>query len=195
MIIETIFANWISYENLSLDNKSIEEFCHKKRIEDPIGRVVSNKGGWQSNDLYIKNDELKELMNIIIDRTRNLAENFSYSNTNDLKIDNYWININKSANDYNIKHRHPKTVIVAIYYVKVPKNSGEIVLHTPIQDYDKFIFENMMKKYNAYNSSTYSYIPKTGDLILFPAWLYHSVLPNQSGEERISIAFNNNYRR
>lgn len=195
MKIETIFANWIAYENLSLDNKSIEEFCYRKRIEDPVGRVMSNKGGWQSNNLYEKGDELKELINIINDRIINLAKNFDYSNINDLQMCNYWININKSIGDYNEKHNHPKATMVAVYYVRVPYNSGEIILHNPLQDYDEFIFGNMIEKYNAYNSSIYKFIPKEGDLIIFPAWIYHNVLCNQTEEERISIAFNSNYRR
>jgi uncharacterized protein (TIGR02466 family) len=191
--IETIFANWVAYENLSLDNKSIEEFCYRKRNEDPVGRIMTNRGGWQSNDLYEKDSELKELTNIIIGRIRNLAKNFDYSNPNDLQICNYWININKKNND-NAPHTHPISVISAVYYVKVPENSGEIIFHTPLQNYDEFIFEDMIEKYNAYNSSNYRYIPKTGDLILFPSWLSHNVSANQSEEERISIAFNGNFK-
>ena len=32
--------------------------------------------------------------------------------------------------------------------------------------------------------------PEEGQLILFPAYLPHSVLPNRHNEERISISFN-----
>lgn len=194
MKIETVFANWIAYENLSLDNKSIEEFCHRKRDEDPEGRIKSNKGGWQSDDLHIKNGELEELKDIVIDKIRKIAENFEYSNTHILKLYNYWININKK-NNKNAKHIHPGSIISAVYYIKVPDNSGEIIFYTPLQNYDKFIFGNMIEKYNSYNSSTYTYIPKSGDLIMFPSWLYHNVSDNKSEEERISIAFNSNYRR
>lgn len=190
MKIETIFANWIAYENLSLDNKSIEEFCHRKRMEDPVGRVFSNRGGWQSNDLYEKDGELKELTNIINSRIQNLAVNFDYSK--DLQICNYWININK-RNNKNVPHTHPISLISAVYYVKVPENSGEIIFHTPLQNYDEFISENIVKKYNAYNSSIYTYQPKEGDLLLFPSWLSHNVSANQTEEERISIAFNGNF--
>jgi ectoine hydroxylase-related dioxygenase (phytanoyl-CoA dioxygenase family) len=31
---------------------------------------------------------------------------------------------------------------------------------------------------------------KTGSLIFFPSWLYHSVDDNRSEKERISVAFN-----
>jgi uncharacterized protein (TIGR02466 family) len=190
--IDTIFANWIAYENLSLDNNYIEEYCQRKKIEDPVGRVLSNKGGWQSNDLYVKDGELKELTNVVIDRIRNLANQFEYSNSDNLNIDNFWININKKK-DKNVPHIHPVSVISTVYYVKVPDNSGEIIFHTPLQNYDEFIFGNMIKKYNAYNSSTYNYIPKVGDLLIFPSWLSHNVSTSQSEEERISISFNSNF--
>ena len=36
----------------------------------------------------------------------------------------------------------------------------------------------------------FDYQVKVGDLILFPSWLPHFVLPNTSEENRISISFN-----
>ncbi|WP_405000881.1 putative 2OG-Fe(II) oxygenase [Hydrogenovibrio sp.] len=32
--------------------------------------------------------------------------------------------------------------------------------------------------------------PKTGQLVLFPNWLEHSVMPNESNETRVSIPMN-----
>lgn len=192
MKIETIFANWIAYENLSLDNKSIEEFCHKKRMEDPVGRVFSNKGGWQSNDCCDENKEIKELTDLIIDKFRSLANQFEYLNADNFRIDNFWININRKS-DKNVIHEHHGSVMSAVYYVKVPENSGQIIFYTPIKNYKLCVSENMIKKYNPYNCTTYTYFPKIGDLIIFPAWLEHEVLPTDTYEERISIAFNANF--
>jgi uncharacterized protein (TIGR02466 family) len=36
----------------------------------------------------------------------------------------------------------------------------------------------------------FSHQPKVGELLLFPSWLPHFVLPNTSNEERISVSFN-----
>jgi hypothetical protein len=36
----------------------------------------------------------------------------------------------------------------------------------------------------------YSHQPKTSELLIFPAWLLHTVYPFKSNVERISISFN-----
>ena len=42
-----------------------------------------------------------------------------------------------------------------------------------------------------YNSALYNFIPKEGQLLLFPSWVEHFVKPNlNKTQERISIAFN-----
>ena len=47
-----------------------------------------------------------------------------------------------------------------------------------------------LKKYNMFNGSFIQYSFGNGELILFPSSLSHSVPPNQSDEERISLSFN-----
>ena len=39
-------------------------------------------------------------------------------------------------------------------------------------------------------SRSYRYIPAEGELVVFPAWLYHRVEPHAGESDRISIAFN-----
>ena len=34
------------------------------------------------------------------------------------------------------------------------------------------------------------YKPKAGTIIMFPAWLWHEVKPNESNDIRISVSFN-----
>ena len=42
------------------------------------------------------------------------------------------------------------------------------------------------------NTSSASYLPKPGRMLLFQSWMPHSVLKNNSEKTRISIAFNVN---
>jgi uncharacterized protein (TIGR02466 family) len=195
MKIETIFSNFIAYENLSLDNDSIMDFCYKKREENPEGRTLSNVGGWQSNDFYmnqINGGEISKLIEIVNLKFEYIINFLEYRNIGRLVIDNTWININNKEN-YNDWHNHPKSVIVAVYYAKIPKNSGSIIFKTPLNDYEEFINERWIEKYNMFNSSRYIYNPKVGDLVIFPPWLLHMVENNNTDEERISIAFNGNF--
>ena len=58
--IMPIFINFLAVDSLRLDNDRIEKFCLEKR-KNSSGRVISNGGGWQSDNLDIATPELSEL--------------------------------------------------------------------------------------------------------------------------------------
>lgn len=76
----------------------------------------------------------------------------------------------------SVRHSHLPTSLVVVYYHRVPENSGNIRLHTPVQ-------------YLEYQKEQYvDIVPATGKLLIFPGWLHHEVLKNNSSESRYSIA-------
>ena len=46
------------------------------------------------------------------------------------------------------------------------------------------------EKFNLWNSDTWFFPVKTGDLVMFPGWINHKSLPNESDEDRIIIGTN-----
>ena len=58
--IMPIFINFLAVESLRLDNDKIEKFCLQRKGAS-AGRVVSNGGGWQSDNLDAGAPELAEL--------------------------------------------------------------------------------------------------------------------------------------
>ena len=90
-----------SIHSLGIDNfdnykdQLIQE-TYKERDEDPIGREVSNCGGWQSNEININNCKSETLKDIIVDSVSKLPmlENVSmiiegWKNIRILKAENY----------------------------------------------------------------------------------------------------------
>lgn len=168
---------------------SIEELCYQAYHQDHNGLTNSNLGGWQSDDInypdspffFILSDIEKVCQKICTDVLK-IKGDFSIGNT--------WININRKGNS-NLTHTHPKTILSGVYYAKTPENSGEIVFFHPaydmmIRDWD----ERSIVSYNDINSLTMKCQVEKGLLYIFPPWIKHYVNPNQSDEERISIAFN-----
>jgi len=51
---------------------------------------------------------------------------------------------------------------------------------------ESFLMGDNQKLLNSHNII----IPKNGLIVIFPSWLNHSVLPNKSNKNRISISFN-----
>jgi len=102
-------------------------------------------------------------------------------------ITEIWAIINKK-NTFNQTHNHPNTYLSAAYYVKAPKDCGDIQFHEP-NEVKKFRHPVIEKK-NQLNSSGFSIKAEEGNLLVFPSYLYHSVGKNLSSEDRIVISFN-----
>ena len=167
---------------LELDVESIKSYCldYKKNNE---GRIVSNVGGYQSDDFDIPELE-KEIMACV----NAFAKSFGVED--ELVLDAKWFNIN-GPNNYNNIHCHPGSLISGVYYVQVPCKSGNIVFDNPSSDVMIHNHEGInFNGWNSFNSTKYWQEAKVGILYLFPGWLKHRVEPNLSNEERISISFN-----
>lgn len=92
--------------------------------------------------------------------------------------------------DYNARHIHPDSDWAVVYYVEVgqpdPVNerNGRIELHDPR------ILSNM-SKLNRFGFARGLLIdPEPGKMVMFPAWMEHSVHPFFGTGDRISISCN-----
>jgi len=181
-----IFKQFAVKINLNEDLKKLINFGFKIEKEQK-GRLLSNKGGFQSTDLNKKEPCLESLIKKI-ELNSNLLFNNYLKIKCKLSLDNIWININRHK-DFNIQHIHPFSKLSGVFYIKTPSNSGNI---TFVSDFpvENFINLSNVIEYNGYNSSLWSFEPEENILYLFPSWLKHYVNSNLSKQERISISFN-----
>lgn len=102
-----------------------------------------------------------------------------------LFITQCWANITRKGERHH-EHSHPNSIVSGVFYFQ---NNSKL---PPIQFKrgDAREFQLSVAKHNNFNSSTYLLPADSGELLLFPSTLQHSVLNNQSDEDRISIAFN-----
>ena len=181
------FAVPLFYVELDLDVVSIEKFCQEYR-DNNEGRVVSNVGGYQSNNLPTDNKHINSLVDQIVKHSNIFSESYSLKIKN--VISTMWLNIN-GYKDSNGLHLHSLSIFSGLYYVKTPKDCGSIVFENPaadIMDYAHCVMN--FTEFNKYNSS-YHWMPaKENILYIFPSWLKHKVEPNMNNDERISISFN-----
>ena len=109
---------------------------------------------------------------------------------NDEEITGCWANIHPS-DSILIAHCHPNNFLSAVYYVTVPPGGHQITFHDPrIQHY---ILTPAVEQSNTHNSEHVFFEVEEGLLLLFPAWLVHSVPASTSNERRIRISFNINF--
>jgi uncharacterized protein (TIGR02466 family) len=89
------------------------------------------------------------------------------------------------------KHVHSQCSISGIFYLQTPPGSSKIRFYPnqPFRDFFDYMF-NVKDPNNWYAYKHFDYQPYPGLLLMWPAWLYHEVVPNQSVDPRISIVFN-----
>ena len=170
IIKHTLFPTELYITNNLLDLDFLIRSLYKIKNQDK-GNFISNIGGWQSSqNLYLL--ENFSSLKLLIKNTC-----LKIYNKNPI-FDNFkcWGNISSFSN-YNQIHDHSRdpspNKISGIYYLQVNDISGDLLIHN-----------------NSYPQEYIKVKPQIGDLILFQSSIFHSVEPNLSQEDRISIAFN-----
>ena len=181
-----IFNTFIYSFKLNLDLNDFYKYC----VEYEKNNESNNKSGigsFQSKDLDLKNPIINLLANSFLENANFISYN-NYKIKNKLYLDNFWFNINRYK-DFNLEHDHPNSILSGVYYVKTPKNSGNLIFKNN-NNSNFYLEKNNLIEFNTLNSSSYFLPPQENCLHIFPSWLPHYVEPNSSEEERISFSFN-----
>jgi uncharacterized protein (TIGR02466 family) len=172
---------YISKLNREITNKELL-FIDKTKSD-----CNKNEGNITSNDNYILNHKaFKNLKEDLDLRVKDYFEKV-ISTTDAIKpyITQSWLNYTET-NQYHHKHTHSNSLVSGVLYI----NCNE--------KFDKIKFFNIeyktikpeVKEWNIWNSESWWFSVKTGDIILFPSSLTHMVETKQGDNTRISLAFN-----
>jgi uncharacterized protein (TIGR02466 family) len=173
-------------------NPPLETLILDARARDP-GVVRSNQGGWHSDS-----DFLRWAGDAIVPVARAMIETADAA-TRDIQAQpglrrgwmlEGWANVNPPGGAHNSPHSHGGTYWSAVYYVRIdPGRGGELVLHDPrLPALD--MHAPMLRFQGVDGEQRVVVEPYAGMLVLFPAWLTHSVAPWQGEGLRISVAVN-----
>ena len=161
------------------------------------GVSKSNRSGWHSKGNLFESDapsiqKVRDAaQDAVLEITRKVNTRFK---PEDFSLKLFaWMNANP-VGGYNAPHTHPGAHWSGVYYVAQPEveegSSGMIEFLDPRFD---------LEHWKILDASTFrpklTFRPSVGELILFPSYLMHWVHPNQSKEERVTIAFNATFRR
>ena len=166
------------------NNDELKTFAYQKSKQDN-GRIVSNYGGWQSNDIQVgESDAIDRLVAYLNKEVNECAIQVGLP---ELELYNIWMNINPTGS-YNHLHNHVDSVLSGCYYVDAGENQGNIQFER--SDNAEYHIPSEVAKETYYTSTRATYACKTNALYIFPGWLKHSVQRNNTKEDRISISFN-----
>ena len=178
IIDKNIFPSFISSCIPQIDMMPVlEEAYQVQRLYS--SENISNEGGYHSPKFV--GTKFLSVYNVVEEFCNDLLEQKGLG----LKVQSieYWCNINKSYN-YNVMHQHGRADLIGIYYVKVPTNSGNLVVLRNDGSQYCDLYENRA------DMLEYVTEPETGRLYILPGHLWHYVTGSGSEQDRISISFN-----
>jgi uncharacterized protein (TIGR02466 family) len=173
---------YISKLNRELTKKELS-FVDKSKLDH-----YKNDGNITSNDNYILNQKvfgsLKEDLYLRVQDY--FKKVLSYTDAVTPYITQSWLNYTET-NQYHHKHEHPNSLVSGVFYVNCHEKFDKIKF------FKKDSYQTIkpeIKNWNLYNSETWWFPVKTGDIILFPSSLTHMVETKEGDNTRISLAFN-----
>ena len=148
----------------------------------------NNEGNINTNNNYILNE--KPFLNIKKELNLRVQDYFNKVISPANKITPYitqsWLNYTET-NQYHHKHAHPNSLFSGVFYINCHEELDKIKFFKK-EDYKTIKLE--VKDWNLYNSETWWFTVKTGDIIMFPSSLTHMVENKEGTNTRISLAFN-----
>jgi uncharacterized protein (TIGR02466 family) len=188
--IEPIFASYlVKYSITGTDPKNIVDWFNNAEPVTPT-KNFGIKYEIRKEEPLFKNliQEIEHALNIVhkgIGLNSNLRQ----------QIYDIWGNRN-TGEDFrtNAPHLHPGASMVGVYYAAADEGAGALVLKNPVEA-SNFVYpssrdDDIVSDFGPYTSQRWWIKPEVGQLVIFPPWLLHWVLPNEQGAERISIALN-----
>ena len=169
-------------------NEQMYKFIKITQSKDQQGISKSNIKGWHSKDFNMQENEPKNFIKFILPAIEQVITDMNWEKQKQsININSMWAIIN-TGGSANLRHQHGNSTISGAYYVRAPKNSGDIVFYDP-RPAPVFSHPNASSP-NSLNAQVNGITPKEGALVLFPSYLDHSVNENLSNDERIVISFN-----
>lgn len=185
--------------NAAAINAALKPAILARRDAKP-GVSISNIGGWQSE--HDMEQWGGEALQLLLRHMTALADAHSVDIVSPHAarhcwVTDVWANVSPPQAS-NQMHTHPGAYWSAVYYVDDGSGGtgnvqgGELMIEDPRMPMILMTMPNLRfrKPDGSYNEPQLGMKPKSGRIIMFPAWLNHGVVPHRGSSERISIAVN-----
>ena len=173
-----------------VDLKPAEAGPFNANLKAEIENIISPRpkvpagSNWQTpQDLHTR-PAFADFVKLVEMAARGVAR-FLQIDQHPMTITGCWANINPHG-AYHPTHHHPNNYLSGVYYVAVPPPGSQIFFQDPRPS----MIMPKPREYSRLTANAANAESKAGRLLIFPAWLKHSVPSNQGQTDRISISFN-----
>lgn len=149
--------------------------------------VVKNPYNFISEDTYLLNQEPLAQLKVDFEMVLNYYFKMIYNPRPNIGIrfTQSWMAFTPQGGQHH-QHGHENSLISGCFYINANPEVDVIRFHKP---HHQMIFVQP-EQHNEYTTGVYTVKVGAGDLILFPAWLQHSVPVTTENKVRKIIAFN-----
>jgi uncharacterized protein (TIGR02466 family) len=143
---------------------------------------------YENNNQLHTLDSMKELSELILFHSKIYWRILDIDERLSPRIDQCWSNIHTNG-AFTLQHSHSLMPMVAAFYLKAEKKSGDLILTNPAE----YSITNIPFTRSIEQKIETSVKIKTGDLVFFPGYIRHKTGENHSNTDRIVISFNIGY--
>tara|TARA_B100000902_G_C27166356_1_gene841421 strand:+ start:371 stop:961 length:591 start_codon:yes stop_codon:yes gene_type:complete len=179
-----IYQNFIEEKYFSLIKKNIIQYIKDNKDEFKpswLCPTLSSFFSPNSEDIF----EIPSLIPQIyfhVEKYIKYWKNFE-KNPTSFTCENIWINVAETG-AYQEEHHHDNLFLSGTIYFQVNPKSGSFQFINPLSAQSTLFLSPEKFGY------TYNIEPQNSMILIFPSWMHHRVLSNQSTENRISVSFN-----
>jgi uncharacterized protein (TIGR02466 family) len=155
------------------------------RLRAPL-RPLAPGHGWQSIQTLHTLEEFSDLVSCVRRAAAGILR-FLQVGYDPFEISACWATVLATGAAHRV-HHHPNNYLSAVYYLRTHAGADSINFHDPRSQAG--VIQPPVVSLTANNTDQVVVRVRNGMLLVFPAYLQHSVDANASAGERISISFN-----
>ncbi len=168
--------------HIAIDTKILAAIDSMRREDAELGTGQ----GWQSDQNLHEREEFQDLVSCV-HKVAKGALRFWRIGDCALELTGCWANVLGKGAAHRL-HNHPNNFLSGVYYVRTNPGAEAINFHDPRNQTG--IIRPPVVELTAENTDQVVVRVESGTLLLFPAYLQHSVDVNRSEKERVSVSFN-----
>ena len=168
----------------------------KAEVFTPINQAIlarldelqppQSSGQWQTEQNLHRDGAFGGLTQIVVQTARGICDSLTLV-YDSVEITGCWANVSRRGFPHR-QHIHPNNFLSGAYYVKTSPGADAICFHDPRLQAGMIV--PPARDQSRSNPDQVTLDVREGMLVLFPAWLQHSVPANLSEQTRVSVAFN-----
>ncbi len=168
----------------------------KRAVFEPLNHAILARlealrpsptpGQWQTAQNLHQDPAFAPLVGIVQRTARGICDSLTLI-YDEVLVTGCWANVSERGHPHRA-HIHPNNFLSGAYYVRTAAGADAIQFHDPRMQAGMIV--PPARDQNRANPDLVTLDVSEGMLVMFPAWLQHSVPPNLSDRTRVSVAFN-----